>query len=342
MALAACATLAACGGSDSDTQTGTAAATASTGAASTVAASTDKPVEIAYFLPIANSFMAPATQGIQDAAKKYNAKIQIYNADFEPATQFNQMQDALSSGKAWDAWVVSPVDGATVAPGVKDATDKDIPVTCLISTCGPDGVDTQPQSGEKSFVGPDAQRLGTKLGDLTVEACAGKDPCNAFLLTIDPKFSVDRAMFKAMQPVLAKHPEIKLVSSTKGGAVDPEVARTTTQDYLQGHPDVDVIISTADQMTRGIELAVKDSGGAGKVKIISLGASRQGVDAVKSGRWFADVVRVPYDEGFMSAKLAIEAARGQEVEPSVTVDKLTKQEVIKKDDVADFKGQWDA
>jgi ribose transport system substrate-binding protein len=328
--------VAACGGDDK-------AASGSSGATTTAAAgaSKDKPVEIAYFLPIANSFMDPATKGIQDAAKKLGANVRIYDAGFDPGKQFNQMQDALSSGDKWDAWIVSPVDGATVSPGVKDASGKGIVVSCLISTCGPDSIAIQPQSGEKSWVGPDAKRLGNHLGDLTVEACEGKSPCNVFLLTIDPKFSVDRAMAKQMNEVLKAHPEIKLVSSTKGGAVDPEVARTTTQDYLQSHKDVTVITSTADQMTRGIELAVKDAGLEGKVKIISLGASKQGTEAVAEGRWFANVVRVPYDEGYKAAELAIKAARGEQVQ-SVTVDKLTDREILKKDNVAGFTGQWDA
>jgi ribose transport system substrate-binding protein len=306
------------------------------------AAAAGEPVELAYFLPIANSFMDPATQGIMDAAEKLNAKVRTYDANFDPAKQFNQMQDALAGGEDWDAWLVSPVDGATVAPGVQDASARDIPVSCLISTCGPDSISVQPQSGEKAFVGPDAKRLGAKLGELTVEACGDVDPCNVFLLTIDPKFSVDRAMAKEMDAIIKQHPQIKMVPSTKGGAVDPEVARTTTQDYLQSHKDVTVITSTADQMTRGIELAVEDAGLKGKVKIISLGASRQGVEAVAEGRWFANVVRVPYDEGYAAAEAAIKAARGEPVEPSVTTDKLTDREVIKKDNVEGFEGQWDA
>jgi ribose transport system substrate-binding protein len=324
-------TIAACG-SSSD----------STDSAGTATVAKTKTVELAYFLPIANSFMAPATQGIKDAAAKLNAKVRIYDANFDPGKQFNQMQDALTSGTKWGGWIVSPVDGATVAPGVKDASGQGIPVSCLISTCGPDSVDPMPQSGEKSFSGPNAKLLGNHLGDLTVEACGDISPCNAFLLTIDPKFSVDRAMSKQMQAVIKSHPEIKLVSSTKGGAVDPEVARTTTQDYLQGHKDVSVIVSTADQMTRGVELAVKDAGLSDKVKIISLGASKQAVAAVAAGRWYADVVRVPYDEGYSSAVEAIKAARGETVSPSVTTDKLTKVQILKKDNAAGFKGQWDS
>jgi ABC-type sugar transport system substrate-binding protein len=333
-ALGASLTIAACG-SDEESKTEQPAGNGG-------AAAGDKPVELAYFLPIANSFMDPATQGIQDAAKELGANVRIYDAGFDPGKQFNQMQDALASGEEWDAWLVSPVDGSTVAPGVKDATGKGIVVSCLISTCGPDSISVEPQSGENSFVGPDAKRLGGHLGDLTVEACADVDPCNVFLLTIDPKFSVDRAMSKEMQAVLAKHPQIKLTSSTKGGAVDPEVARTTTQDYLQGNKGVTVITSTADQMTRGIELAVKDAGLEGKIKIISLGASKQGTQAVADGRWFANVVRVPYDEGYKAAELAIKAARGEKIESSVTVDKLTDREIIKKDNVEGFEGQWDA
>lgn len=321
--------LTACGGDDASSAGGD-------------AADTSKKVNIAWFLPIANSFMEPADKAVHDAAKKLNAEVRTYDANFDPSKQFNSMQDALTSGTKWDAWVVSPVDGATVAPGVKDATSQGIPVTCLISTCGPDSISTQPQSGEKAFVGPDAKRLGGKLGDLTVEACEGKDPCEVFLLTIDPKFSVDVAMKKEMEAIIADNPSVKLTSSTKGGAVDPEVARVTTQDYLQSHPGVDVITSTADQMTRGIELAVKDAGLTGKVKIISLGASRQGVEAVKEGRWYANVVRVPYDEGYKAAELAIRAARGEDVEPSVTVDKLAPVEVIRKDNAAEFEGQWEA
>ena len=327
---AACVALAACGSDES------------TGGTTASGSGEEETVELAYFLSIANSFVEPMTEGVEDAAKDLNAKVTTFDAQFDPSTQFNQMQDALSSGKDWGAWVLMPVDGATVAPGVEAATDAGISVACVIATCGPDGTAIEPQSGEVAFIGPEANRLGSHLGKLAVEACGETVPCDVFLLTADPKFSVDRAQAKAMEAVIAANPGISMESSAKGGGFDPEIARVATQDYLQGHPDVDVIVSTADQMTRGVELAVEEAGMKGEVELISLGASRQGVAAVKAGRWFATVVRVPYDEGYKAAELAIRAARGEEVEPSVTIDELSELEVVTKENAGEFEAQWDA
>ena len=334
---AACVALAACGSDES------------TGGTTASGSGEEETVELAYFLSIANSFVEPMTEGVEDAAKDLNAKVTTFDAQFDPSTQFNQMQDALSSGKDWGAWVLMPVDGATVAPGVEAATDAGISVACVIATCGPDGTAIEPQSGERE-TGKACRvehlqlrpQRACHLGKLAVEACGETDPCDVFLLTADPKFSVDRAQAKAMEAVIAANPGISMESSAKGGGFDPEIARVATQDYLQGHPDVDVIVSTADQMTRGVELAVEEAGMKGEVELISLGASRQGVAAVKAGRWFATVVRVPYDEGYKAAELAIRAARGEEVEPSVTIDELSELEVVTKENAGEFEAQWDA
>ena len=71
---------------------------------------------------------------------------------------------------------------------------------------------------------------------------------------------------------------------------------------LQANPDVDVMIGSS-QAIAGAEPAVKDAGA--KVKLIGNGGSRQAIDAVREGRWFATYAIPEKTAGAKAAEIAI-------------------------------------
>jgi ABC-type sugar transport system substrate-binding protein len=92
---------------------------------------------------------------------------------------------------------------------------------------------------------------------------------------------------KGVQNVLAKHPEIKVVSN-QAADWDATKARNITSTVLQQHPDLCASIGFWDVMDTGTAAAVKESGK--KVYVITSGGGESMVcDNVKAGL-FSEVI----------------------------------------------------
>ena len=95
---------------------------------------------------------------------------------------------------------------------------------------------------------------------------------------------------KGVENVLAKHPEIKVVSS-QAADWDAAKAKAVTQTVLKQNPDLCGIVGFWDGMDIGTAAAVKEAGLTGKVFVAtSGGGERKGAcDLVKSGAFDLDL-----------------------------------------------------
>jgi ribose transport system substrate-binding protein len=304
-------------------------------------------IQVAYFdLALANTYETAALNGAKAAAKKYNASLTVFDGNFDATKQYGQVQDALTTQK-YQAFVISPANGAVLVPLLKQAVKAGIKITCHDGACGPNNASLKPQvPGVVAHVGPDFIGVGSKMADLMAQACAGKDPCKAVYFVGSFSFANDVGRLKLLRARLkAKYPNIKLVAVQEGKYLaDPSF--TAMQNVLQANNDVSVFASAGDQMTIGAERAVNAAGLKGKVALIGLAASKLGVRAVKEKRWYATTVALPLTEGFTAAKLAIQAARGAKNLPkTVRADYLPgfgppPISVVTQKNAGRFKAEW--
>jgi ribose transport system substrate-binding protein len=303
-------------------------------------------IHVAYFdLALANTYETAALNGAKAYAKKNNATLTVFDGNFDATKQFGQMQDALTANK-YQAFVVSPANGAVLVPLLKQAVKKGIKIVCHDGACGKNNASIKPQvPGVVAHVGPDFVGVGSRMADLMGQACKGKNPCKAVYFVGAFNFANDVGRLNLLKATLkAKYPNIQLVAVQEGKYLaDPSF--TAMQNVLQAHPDVNVFASAGDQMTFGAERAVNAAGLKGKVALIGLAASKLGVQAVKEKRWYATTVALPYSEGFTATKLAVQAARGAKHLPkTVREDYLPgfgpAPSVVTQQNAARFKAQW--
>jgi ribose transport system substrate-binding protein len=322
-----------------------AAVTASAGAKnrSTQAA---KPVRIGVLLSAtANTYEQADLKGVQAAAKKFGGKVvKVYDANFVASAQSSQVEDAITS-KQFDALVILPQAGNTIVPQVKDAIKAGLKVVCLLSPCGTNQQSNARQiPGYVTTVGYQFAENGTDIAKAIVAACGSLNPCNVVYEPGLLSFSTEVFRTNALNAYLKKFPHIKVLAEQQGQYL-ANTGRTAMTNMLQAHPDVNVAGSSGDQMTLGMEQAVKSAGMTGKVKLVGNGASIPGVEAVKAGRWYATVANLPYTEGYLGAKYAIMAVKGTPISkiPSF-VDDLKYSPVgttiITKANASKFKAQW--
>src|SRR4029079_10885918 len=58
----------------------------------------------------ANPYCQKMVQGTRDAAKKYGVDLHLYDANFNPADQLKQVQDAMT--QKWDGFILFPAQDA--------------------------------------------------------------------------------------------------------------------------------------------------------------------------------------------------------------------------------------
>ncbi len=297
-----------------------------------------------------NGFNKAAYQGAVDVAAKNNASVQIFDGKFDGTVQFNQMQDLVAS-KRFDAFIILANDGVSIASVVKDAIGKGMKVAAANNPIGPDLVTLQPQvQGITTTVGSEQHASSTKQAEFAVKLCGSKNPCRVVLFSGNLQFPFDRIRLEAWKAVFSQHSNIQMVASVEGG-YDRQKSLTVMQDVLQAHPNVDLVISAADQHIFGAELALTQAGkkvdatGANGVMLLGRGAATDSVTKVKAGLWAGTYVDLPYTDGKLAAEQLFKDLRGESgIQRAIDVDQfspvgaIATQTSLQKD--PSFKGEW--
>lgn len=151
------------------------------------------------------------------------------------------------------------------------------------------------------YVGADWVEIGEKQTEAVVEACKGKSNKIAI---VQGQLSAAASAYtlKGVENVLAKHPDIKVVSS-QAADWDAAKAKGITQTVLKQHPDLCGIVGFWDGMDIGTAAAIKEAGLTGKVFLTTSGGGEQkgACDKVKDGSFDLDV---SYDVPTQAADMA--------------------------------------
>lgn len=319
-------------------------------AAADTAAPESEPIRIAHLTAVQqNSYFQALFEKAQEVAERENASIRVFDANFDVNKQVQQCQDALATGD-FDAFIILPVDNAVV-PCIEEAIAKGIKVVSHNFPLGDDYTTPKPQvEGQAGVVMRVPSLDGEARGDMIVEACEALNPCEVAIIEGSLGITYGRVRLQATEDVFKDHPTIKVVSRNEGGWVRDDSFKVT-QDLMQAHPGLDVIATGGDQGALGAEQGVESAGGKvgngpGEVRIVGIGASTPGIEAVKAGRWWGTTTWLPFVEGTLIAEFAIKAVRGEPIEDN-GVDEaeysgLPPYYSIKtmNEFPADFAGQW--
>jgi ribose transport system substrate-binding protein len=300
-------------------------------------------VRIAFFTAVQqNTFYAASLEGMKKVAKKQGAEVEVFDAAFDPAKQFAQIQDA-NTAKQFDAYIVAAVNGPQLVPAIEDAVAQDIKVVGLLVALGPDLRTFKRQTeGMAGSVMNSAYDDGVYAGEFLIRACKGIDPCKVFYIMGDKAYAFDGERLKAVREKIKEAPnKIEIVGVAEGKFLaDP--SSKVAADFLQANPDIDVISASGDQMADGAEQAVQDAGLTGKVKLIGQAGSKLAVQRIRAGRWFGSTYWMPGTAGEITAEIAIKSVRGEAVaEPDVNMfDKSPIGPFLDKSTADEVEGEW--
>jgi galactofuranose transport system substrate-binding protein len=228
-----------------------------------------------------------------ESAKQQGVTLTTFAAEFDPAKQLRQVQDAIAKG-GWDGYILQPV---TAAAGCQM-------MNLLLATGKPVQGGNSPvcedesyHEGTTGFVSTSTipyyesylkyvfdQFDGKTVNAIVIGGVAGQDGW--------------RRLQSAIKTTVADYPNVT-IKVEQPGNYDPNTAFKITQDGLQSNPDVNLILSAYDEMSRGVIKAIDESGRTlgTDLQLFSIGGTPYGIAQVKAGTISATVQSDPYPEG---------------------------------------------
>ena len=329
--------LAACSSSSSSSSS-----SSTSSSSQSASASNSKHLSIAYLsFAVENSYDAPMLAAAQAVASDNNATLKVFDANNSPQTQYSQLQDVITSGQ-YSGIILQPIFGTGLISLVQQAIAKGIKVVNMDQVLGPNYSTDAPQvAGLAANVMFVPTEIGTKLGNMVVQACQSKNlnPCNVGYLYDIKASALDVAISGAFNKAIAAAPGVKVVAQGQS-FFSPTEGLTAVQNMLAANASLNLIVGSDQGIEGGVQ-AVAAKHLTGKVILVGYGASAAALAGVASGAWFGDVAQAPASEGRLAVQALVKALRTDQDSGGIDpVAQLPDNGIVTKANVSQFTAEW--
>lgn len=297
-------------------------------------------VKLGIAIPAGNqTFWTSWIKGAQDEATKLGVDLTIADGKNDAQTMNDQVNTMIVGGVKGIA--VASVDPTANKPAVQAATDAGLKMITSNRT-----LDTKygNNGGANPVVhtGFNDLQIGKMQGELLVKACEGKDPCRIALQigTLGSTPQVQRS--KGLKDTIASTSSIQIVQEETND-FDPVKAADLTQTMLLKDKNLTYIVAQSDLEALAAATVLKEQGLDGKIGVIGIGGSKEGVEAVASGKMYGTVRVSAADDGAASVRTLLSVVKGESVTtedvagvPTVIVPAVQ----VTKDNAKDNPGDW--
>lgn len=277
--------------------------------------------KIAYFAAASqNGFNQATYEGVQEMAAKLGYETEIFDGQFDAALQYSQIEDVLAGGQ-FDGMIVAPNDSVGIAGAFEQVIAAGVPIGTVLFPVGPELNNLEPQVDGITVTAASPPVAGATLqAEEVVSHCADIDPCRVVIIIGAKIFPFDNLRLETFEKVLGGHDNIKVVAVGEGWyAPDPSLKAMT--DILQANPDVDVVLSNADQHLVGVEIALDAAGiNFSDLYLSGGGAAQISIDAIREGRWDATLAYFPKTMGALAMEQIANAIEGKPVTRAINMD----------------------
>ena len=301
---------------------------------------------IAYFAATSqNGFNQATYEGVQEVAAKRGYTTEILDGQFDAALQYSQIEDALASGK-YVGMIVAPNDSVGIAGAFEQVIAEGTPIGTVLFPIGPDLNTLEPQVEGITVTAASPPVPGaTAQAEAVVQYCADKDPCNVVIIIGAKIFPFDNLRLETFQSVLSKHDNIKVVAVGEG-YYSPDPSLKAMTDILQANPDVNAVLSNADQHLVGVEIALESAGmNPADLYLSGGGAAAIAISAIREGRWDSTLAYFPKTMGALAMEQIANAIEGKPVTQAINMDEAGPIDAMIDAAVLaanpDFTGEWE-
>lgn len=249
-----------------------------------------------------SGFVQYITSGMWEYQKNNapDVELQVVFADDDAAKQLSQVESFVSTGV--DAIILNPVDKVQGAAAVDLAYEAGIPVITVNTITD--------SKNNAAHVGSDDVESG-RLQMQRIIDVVGPDAKVAYVdAVLGHSAQVGRA--QGYSEILAKNSGVELVVHDTGNW-SPEESMRLVENWLQSGKKIDAILCMADCQLTGVITAVENAGMTGKIKLAGMDCDPVIMEAIAAGTVDNSIWQDGVGQGENAVRLAIEAAKGNEV-----------------------------
>jgi len=220
--------------------------------------------------------------------------------------QIKVVETFLTQGVA--GIVLAPLDDRALAPVVREARARHIPVAIIDSA-----IESQDLV---SFIATDNERAGALAAERLGTVLGGKGDVLVLRYAEGSASTVARER-GFLETLAAKYPGVRVVSSNRYGGATTESAYAAAENLLSTYASVQGVFCPNESTTFGMLRALEAAGRAGTVRFVGFDASPKLVDALAQGAIDGLVVQNPFRMGELGVRAIVDAVAGHAVEPRV-------------------------
>ena len=260
-----------------------------------------------------NVYLQAGIRGAEDAAAAVGAEIEVFDANWSPATQFNQAQNVLTGGQ-FNAILAEMNDGNQACKILsEDAPAKNVLVSVVnqpLCNRATKAGDEYWSPGTLNYVGGSQGREAFGEWFLSI-AAENPGPQKVAVITGPDLNSNTINTDAAIADVRAAYPDFEIVAVAR---TDYSVLQGNEKalPLLQANPDLTILISNYSDITRGAIQGVKQAGMSDTLKIYDSGGNEWSFHAVREG-WITQTRTLnPYTETYKGVLSLAAAWKGEE------------------------------
>jgi ABC-type sugar transport system substrate-binding protein len=283
----------------------------------------------------ANPFCNVANQAIVDNLKAAGVKVDVLEDDFDAAVQVRNFENAIAQKP--DLIINWATDAKSVVPSTKRANDAGIPVM---------NIDGRADDAAVPYLATQVLADNEALGRFAAENCIegiearGDKGGKIIAITGTKGTNIVEDRLTGFNEVLAENPDYELIEQQDGNW-DPNLSAKLAQQLFAkygGVKGIDCVYGMADYQAAAIVQAAKQANiplGVENDGLIITGSNcfKVGIEAIDRGDMYGTATQSPEPEGTKVAEVAIDFLNGEEVEPINIVEEFR----ITKDTIEDHR-----
>ncbi len=259
-------------------------------------------------LTLGNPFFRVISDNLTAELEKAGYQTVVVAGEFDVAKQQQQVRDFLVAGYA--AIVLCPCNSKGIGPVIQEANAKGVPVFTADIAC------LAPGAKVVSHIASDNLGGGRQAAEAMIEVLGEAGGKVVILDYKDAESCLLRV--QGFKEVIEKHNrehatgKIEIVAELPGDGKKDQGDRAA-QDALQAHPDLAGIFAINDPSALGALAALQRAGKADQVKIVAFDGQKEGKEAIRDGKIFADPIQHPDQIGKQTATTILKYFQGEEV-----------------------------
>jgi ribose transport system substrate-binding protein len=261
-------------------------------------------------LTLGNPFFRVIGDHLTEELEKAGYKAVVVAGEFDVAKQQQQVRDFIVNKYA--AIVLCPCNSKGIGPVIQEANKAGIPVFTADIACLAPGakivshIASDNLGGGKQAAQAMIEVLGEAGGKVVILDYKDAESC---LLRVQGFKEVIEAYNKGRTAG-----RIDIVAELPGDGKKDKGDRAA-QDALIAHPDLTGIFAINDPSALGALAALQRANKADQVKIVAFDGQKEGKEAIRDGKIYADPIQHPDKIGEETAKSILKYFAGEELPP---------------------------